>query len=160
MAAVDDGDAADTSAPAAASAADNHYYDPTKSIAVVSVAVARLRAAPCECCNQRYETLLEWRAQPNHLYVGRNVGRVAGTFESLFCNPYRIGRGVTRADALRLYRDHVRNRLRADRAFALQALAQITPGRVLGCWCAPEPCHATVLIEELQRFMDELEKQQ
>jgi len=57
-----------------------------------------------------------------------------------------LGRDGDRAAVIARYRDgHLR--VRAD---LLARLGELR-GKALGCWCAPEPCHADVLIGELER---------
>jgi hypothetical protein len=54
-------------------------------------------------------------------------------------NPYKISKSLRREDACRMYRTYVSGReaeIRND-----------LKGKDLVCWCAPEPCHADVLIE-------------
>jgi hypothetical protein len=60
-------------------------------------------------------------------------------------NPFVIGRDGDRATVIARYRDHLRRRP------ALLARLEDLRGKALGCWCAPEACHADALIEELER---------
>lgn len=68
------------------------------------------------------------------VYIGR---------PSKWSNPYRIGPGTTRAQAIEKYREYIV--LRPD---LLDALGELR-GKNLGCWCAPLPCHGDVLVELL-----------
>lgn len=57
-------------------------------------------------------------------------------------NPFPISRNRTREQAIEEYRKYL------DRNPALIRLAkQELRGKVLGCWCAPKPCHGDVLLE-------------
>jgi hypothetical protein len=57
-------------------------------------------------------------------------------------NPFKIGPDGTRAQVIARYRawllsqPELVDRVRAE-----------LPGKVLGCWCAPHPCHGDVLAE-------------
>jgi hypothetical protein len=59
-------------------------------------------------------------------------------------NPFVIGRDGDRATVIASYRDYLR------RSPALLARLDDLRGKALGCWCAPDACHADVLIEELE----------
>lgn len=56
-------------------------------------------------------------------------------------NPFVIGRHGDRSQVIDAYRE----RLHATPE--LVAAADRLAGKVLGCWCAPEPCHGDVLAE-------------
>lgn len=66
-------------------------------------------------------------------YVGR---------PSRWGNPFKIGRDGDRDEVIAKYRSFL-NRSPELKALAREELA----GRDLVCWCAPEPCHADVLLE-------------
>lgn len=67
-----------------------------------------------------------------HTYVGR---------PSKWGNPYRIGDGNSRAEAIEYYEDHITNQL----ALGNLDIQELTE-RNLVCHCAPKPCHAEVLL--------------
>lgn len=66
------------------------------------------------------------------VYIGR---------PSVWGNPYIIGVDGTRAEVIEKYRLYV-----LDSPVMLAALPSLK-GKVLGCWCAPAPCHGDVLVE-------------
>jgi hypothetical protein len=71
---------------------------------------------------------------PDTVYVGR---------PTKWGNPYRVGRHLTRAEAVARYRAY----LLAEGYPLLDALHEIR-GKNLGCWCPlDQPCHADVLLE-------------
>lgn len=118
-------------------------------MSVVNVKVAHLRPA--------YENLKEWMADSaNNEYVGRaGVVFVDGVRfpprASEFANPFKIGKDGTREEVLEKYSVYMKERLGKQPAL-LEKLVGLR-GKRLGCWCAPEPCHANillVLIEENQ----------
>ena len=111
---------------------------------VVNVRVAALRPAG-------YSDLKAWCADPANCYVGR--GRVLFVdgeryppADSVFCNAHKIGPNCDRAEALKRFRADLQARLARDPLF-LEPLRACTR---LGCWCAPEPCHADILVEMLE----------
>lgn len=65
------------------------------------------------------------------VYVGR---------PSLWSNPFKIGPDGDRAEVIRKYEEYLRSR--PD----LMAQLPDLRGKDLVCWCAPEPCHADVLL--------------
>jgi hypothetical protein len=76
------------------------------------------------------------------VYVGRAMYRGGWRLPAspLAC-PFRPGPDGSREDVVVKYRDYLLGR--AD----LMALLPELRGRRLGCWCAPEPCHAAVIAE-------------
>ena len=57
-------------------------------------------------------------------------------------NPYRIGGGLSRADAVELYRRHL-----AGSPHLVAEARTVLRGHDLACWCPlSEPCHADVLL--------------
>lgn len=70
---------------------------------------------------------------PYDVYVGR---------PSEWGNPFRIGRDGTRAEVLLKYRDWL-----AKHPEIIEAAKEQLRGKTLGCWCAPEACHADILAE-------------
>ena len=75
---------------------------------------------------------------PEEVYIGRG---------SKYGNPYKIGRGLTRIQAIRLYEEKTLPRLSED------DIAQLI-GKTLVCYCAPLACHGDVLV----KATDTLEK--
>lgn len=70
------------------------------------------------------------------VYVGR---------PSKWGNPFAIGRDGTREQVIERYRAWV-----VQQPELMASLGELR-GMVLGCWCAPEPCHASVLAELADR---------
>lgn len=60
-------------------------------------------------------------------------------------NPFEIGRDGSRAEVIAKYRVWIMSDDRV--AVALRANLHKLQGQVLGCWCAPLPCHGDVLAE-------------
>lgn len=77
--------------------------------------------------NKQYDKI-----PPNSVYVGR---------PTKWGNPFVIGRDGTREDVIRKYRDWIESN--PDLLKDIHALR----GRNLVCWCAPQACHADILIE-------------
>jgi hypothetical protein len=74
------------------------------------------------CMRERYD-----------VYVGRGRG-------SRWGNPFKEGRDGTRQQVIAKYERWLRARPE------LMARLPELRGKVLGCWCAPKPCHADVLL--------------
>lgn len=62
-------------------------------------------------------------------------------------NPFVPGRDGDRATVVARYRDDYL----PSRPGLLARLGELR-GKALGCWCAPAPCHADVLIREMERL--------
>lgn len=75
------------------------------------------------------------------VYVGR--GRCPQTDKYYgWGNPFVEGRDGTRQEVIEKFRELVLSR--PD--YRERAIRQLR-GKVLGCWCAPQPCHGDVLAE-------------
>lgn len=89
------------------------------------------------------------------LYVGRACYRKPWRQQaSEFANPFSAKR-YGRAESLVLYEQHVRDTPELWHGLdqiAVVALKQYQTGlpMSLGCWCAPEPCHADVIVKLLK----------
>lgn len=70
------------------------------------------------------------------VYIGR---RTRARPTSPWANPFRIGPDGDRSAVLARYRAWL-----ATRPDLLARLPDLA-GRVLGCWCVPEPCHGDIL---------------
>jgi hypothetical protein len=78
--------------------------------------------------------------EPFDVYIGRAVPR-RGLAASKWANPYPL-----RQESDRL---HVRAPYEHEHLPAHLELVAALPelrGKVLGCWCAPKPCHGDVLV--------------
>ncbi len=73
-------------------------------------------------------------------YIGRENRRL-GLKESIWHNPFFIGKDGTREEVIAKYRKRLLNRP------ALLNRVKELKGKVLGCYCKPLPCHGDVLVE-------------
>jgi|ERR1700761_3909082 len=76
------------------------------------------------------------KREPFDVYIGRGP-RGWG-------NPFVIGKDGTREQVIDKYRTWI---LRPEKAKFIQKVKRELRGKVLGCWCAPKPCHGDVLLE-------------
>lgn len=76
------------------------------------------------------------------VYIGRRFGKFKE--DSIWHNPYHIGKDGTRAEVIAKYRAYILSR--PD----LMALLHTLKGKVLGCWCSPQECHGDVLVELIE----------
>jgi len=102
-----------------------------------------------------YRDLRAWIADTNNVYVGRRGivfidGKRYPQFDSPFANPFRITSTTSREECINKYESYIRARLRNEPE--LRSLLAQLRGKRLGCWCAPDPCHADVLL----RLINEL----
>jgi len=70
------------------------------------------------------------RRAPFDVFIGR---------PSKWGNPFEIGKHGTRAWVIRRYEEWIKTQPEL-----MAALPELR-GKVLGCWCAPKPCHGDVL---------------
>ena len=94
-----------------------------------------------------HKHLVPWLREAGLLtYVG-HAGPRHDWPESDFANPFLNLRDVDRPEMVRRYREWL-----AEQPDLLRRLrAGELTGRAIGCWCAPEPCHADVVAEEANR---------
>jgi hypothetical protein len=108
-----------------------------------------------------YPDLRAWTEDPQNVYVGRrgvvfvadgpNTRRRFPAEDSPFANPFKVSAAVGREVSLQLYEGYIREKLRRDPG--LRALLRSFAGKTLGCWCAPLPCHADVLVKILGEIL-------
>ena len=90
-----------------------------------------------------YKDFEDWNANPNHLYIGRNMcAYVPGTIGSKWKNPFSL-KQFTLETALEKYEEHIRN------TPELYNNLHELEGKVLGCWCKPSQCHGDILLKLL-----------
>ena len=86
------------------------------------------------------------RKEPFDVYIGR-----AGRGESGYLgNPFSIGAGVTREQAVERFRQYFYQRIDNDREFRMQV--EELRGKRLGCFCKPLACHGDVIVEWLSKM--------
>lgn len=76
---------------------------------------------------------------PYDVYIGRACRNLPC---SPYANPFVIGRHGDREDVIRMYKEWIYRQPRL-----IERVRKELPGKVLGCWCAPKPCHGDVLVE-------------
>ena len=116
-------------------------------MSVVNVRKAELRRSG-------YADFEEWAADSSHVYVGRNMTfYVPGTVGSKWRNPFSVKK-YGRDECLRRYEEYIRST-----PALYDALSELD-GKILGCWCHPERCHADVLLHlrAEQRFALRVER--
>lgn len=94
--------------------------------------------------------------KPGVTYVGRSC---AGWKGSVLGNPFHIGKDGSREEVIEKYRQWLRNQYRFGDAVAgeldkLAYLHVIGADLVLGCWCAPQACHAEFIKQAIEKIAD------
>ena len=74
---------------------------------------------------------------------------------TIFGNPFKIGRDGTREQVIRKFGQYFYKRIERDLAWKAEVL-KLRGGKVLGCWCAPQPCHGAVYADFLDTY-DQIE---
>ncbi len=81
------------------------------------------------------------RAPTNLIYIGRHTYRGGWKIpKSKWYNPYSVNKYGLDV-AIKNYRIHIINNIDL-----LDSLSELN-GKILACWCDPNPCHGKVLIE-------------
>mmetsp|Transcript_9110 Transcript_9110/g.11857 ORF Transcript_9110/g.11857 Transcript_9110/m.11857 type:complete len:449 (+) Transcript_9110:128-1474(+) len=98
-----------------------------------------------------FKSLSEWNSHPNHLYIGRDITHyVEGATGSKWHNPFKKG---SKDERLASYEKYIRNH-----ALLFSEIHELE-GKVLGCWCHPEPCHGHVLMRLLAQINRKAKKE-
>ncbi len=102
-----------------------------------------------------FKDLKEWCEHPDNVYIGRRGivfvdKKRYPTEDSIWCNPYKIGKDGDRDEVIQKYEIYIRNRL--EKEVGLKDELKRLKDKNLGCWCAPEPCHGDVLIKLIQEI--------
>ena len=106
-----------------------------------------------------YKDLKDWCSDTNNVYVARagvvfvKEGDKKERFpkkDSVFCNPFKVGKDGTREEVIAKFRSSMDAKLRAD-PLLVEELRKMK-GKRLGCWCKPEACHGDVLLELMSRY--------
>jgi hypothetical protein len=119
------------------------------NIRVVNVSVKHIRKS-----DPQYHNLKQWIEDPRNLYVARGgVVFIDGArypqLNSPYCNRYKIGRDGDRDEVLTKYGKWLD--MRPD---LIEKCAQDLIGvECVGCWCAPEPCHADILLAKVRAWI-------
>lgn len=85
--------------------------------------------------------VVHWKKSKYDIYIGR---------PSAFGNPFRIGEDGDRSEVLSLYEHWLRGELEKRPALKEQLLR--LRGKVLGCWCSPEPCHGDIIVKIIEEL--------
>lgn len=103
----------------------------------------------------QYKNLKDWIKDSNNVYIGRSGvvfidKKRYPQIQSIFANPYIIGKDGTREEVIRKYEIYIRNRIKKE-SFYKQELLKLKD-KNLGCWCAPEPCHGNILLKLIGEY--------
>jgi len=114
---------------------------------VVNVKVKHIRP--------QHDNLKVWCEDPCNVYIGRRgivfVKTGDGGKErfpkqdSIFANPYKVGKKHTLNESLELYEKYIRDRLEKEPDLTHELLR--LNGKRLGCWCKPSRCHGDILLK-------------
>ncbi len=115
-----------------------------KETKVVNVKVVHLRP--------QYDNLESWCNDPNNVYIGRRgvvfVNKVRyPQKDSIWYNPYKVGKDGSREEVIAKYEVYIKNRLEKEEG--LKEELKKLKGKTLGCWCSPEACHGDILLKLL-----------
>jgi hypothetical protein len=102
-----------------------------------------------------YQNLEEWMNDTNNVYIGRaGVVFIGGKRyppkQSIFANPYKVGRDGTREEVIKKYDTYIRDRIEKDQDVKSRLLK--LRGKNLGCWCKPEACHGDILLKLIEEY--------
>ncbi|KFZ26318.1 MAG: hypothetical protein KQ78_01491 [Candidatus Izimaplasma bacterium HR2] len=70
--------------------------------------------------------------------------------DGYFGNPFRLSRGKKHGSTLDLFRGYVVDRLDTDEEYYRRVKG--LRGKILVCFCKPNPCHGDILAEYVERL--------
>ena len=96
----------------------------------------------------KYNNLKEWMKDENNVYIGRRgivfiEERRFPEKDSIWANPFKIGRDGSRDEVLNKYKIYITNKLKDKNM--LNELLKLK-NKNLGCWCKPDQCHSDILL--------------
>jgi hypothetical protein len=136
---------------------NNRIYPPHSFVPFSEIAVGRFVSAqvyspptpPIVICLKghihEYGPSLE--KVPNMVYIGRNLNMGGWKLpKSKWGNPFTV-KEYGRDEALRQYREYI---LATPQLF--NSLSKLG-GKILACWCHPEPCHGDILVDLYKQYV-------
>ncbi len=78
------------------------------------------------------------------------IGRAGRGEDGYFGNPFRMGNGISREDAVQKFQRYFTERIEKDSEFRRRVLT--LKGKRLGCFCKPKACHGDVIADWLNRM--------
>ena len=78
------------------------------------------------------------------------IGRAGRGQDGYFGNPFRMGNGTSREDAVQKFQKYFAERIEKDSEFRRRVLA--LKGKRLGCFCKPKACHGDVIADWLNKM--------
>ena len=78
------------------------------------------------------------------------IGRAGRGEDGYLSNPFRIGQGTSREDAVKRFHGYFADRIERDSEFKRRVLA--LKGKKLGCFCKPKACHGDVIADWLNKM--------
>lgn len=105
-----------------------------------------------------YENLQEWMKCPDNVYIGRRgvvfIDKKRYPLDSsVFANPYKVGKHGTRDEVINKYEIYIHDRISKEPETMKELLN--LEGKILGCWCSPEPCHGNVLLRLIKELKND-----
>lgn len=94
-------------------------------------------------------SIVNWKNDPFEVYIGRHVPDGPAHVAAEACvygNPYvlhDVDDPVERAQVIGAYEKWL---LSPEQRGLVERAKKELPGKVLGCWCKPKPCHGDVLL--------------
>lgn len=122
-----------------------------KETEVVNVSVKNIRP--------QYSNLHQWILdKETNVYIGRArvifIDGVRYPFEdTIWANPYKITETQSREQALKLYREYIKEKLKSNPVMVKELIK--LKGKKLGCWCKPECCHGDILVELITKYIND-----
>ena len=120
----------------------------------------------------KYLNLKEWISDQSNVYIGRKGvvfidGQRYPKQDSIWCNPFKIGRDGRREEVINKYKDYILNQLEGN--VEMRKELKTLKNKNLGCWCVSSQfesypfrelvCHGQILINLLNGDQNQQQQQ-
>ncbi len=120
-----------------------------------SVKATKVVCVKVNCIRPQYQNLKEWMLDPLNVYIARRgIVFIDGSRfpkqNSIWANPYKMGKDGTREEIINKYRIYITDKLISGKIEQMEL--ENLKGKNLGCWCEPPAqCHGHVLLDLIHK---------
>jgi hypothetical protein len=106
-------------------------------------------------------SVVNWKTDGFDVYIGRHVPDGPPDIrpeQCIYGNPFILHDVENADERARVIRSYEKWLLSPVQRELVQRAKTALPGKVLGCWCKPKPCHGDILLRTVTESQDETEK--
>jgi len=106
-------------------------------------------------------SVVNWKNSPFEVYIGRHVPDGPShvpPHDCIYGNPFVLHDVDDAAERAEVLGNYERWILAQEQRGLVERAKKELPGKVLGCWCKPKPCHGDVLLRVATESPEATEK--